>query len=209
MTNYYDLNEEKIINDYKNGSTMYSIAKEMKVTPGAIRNRLIKNGIELRESKVKRKDYASNEIKQMLKWLKSQDRLVTREELAKAIGRNRVPVHYFDDCPELTHYLKPRQQSDIAECTEKLYKWLNEHEIKFKANDRTKIGINLHAVLLDEYDNIALHLDIKPNAQSKNSFKQSLQEKIDASEKAGVKLILLTLDDVKCNFKGLQYALID
>lgn len=89
----------------------------------------------------------------LLKWVKSQGRLVSKQELAEYLGRTKINPKYFEKYPELGQYVKGYERGVFQEYYAQLYAWLQDHNILYKTNDKTLLNAKIDVVLLGEYEN--------------------------------------------------------
>lgn len=187
----YTLAEKEIIEAYKNGQSMNSIAKIFNTHATTIKRLLEKNEVELRHDTKKIGQVYVKGGEKLIEWAKAQGRLVTRNELAKVIGKRKLSPSYFIKYPELGKYIKPYDQNELSEYFQKLYNWLNKNKIPYKPNDRTKLKVAVDALLLEEYEGIALQISEKSKYISKKRHKETMDLKIKRAKEAGIKIIFL------------------
>lgn len=130
----------------------------------------------------------------LIEWAKAQGRLVTKSELAHVIGRNRLSPSYFEKYPELGQYIITQEPTELQEYSQKLYNWLQENGIQYKPNDRTKLKVGVTALLLGEYEGLAIQIHIKPTYVSKKKFEEIVKTKVHRASKNGVFIIWLNKD---------------
>lgn len=185
------INTEELIKAYENGQSLNSLASAFGTYATTVKRILIKNNIELRHD-VKRKGslYVKNG-KKLIEWAKAQGRLVTKEELAKIAGTKKLSPSYFIKYPELGQYVVTREQNDLQEYSQKLYNWLQKNNIPYKPNDRTKLKVSVTALLLNEYEGLALQIGIKPKCVSKIKHNADTRLKLRRSVEHGVFIIWL------------------
>ena len=194
---------EKIITAYSNDQSLNSIAREFHTYPTSIKRILEKNSINLRHDSVKKGDHLVKDGEKLIAWAKAQGRLVTKVELAKQLGKTKLSPSYFEKYPELGKYVVTREQKETQEYSLKLYNWLQKNNIKYKPNDRTKLGVSVTALLLDEYAHLALQIDIKPKCISRKKYTDIAKQKLQRAKDADIFIIWLReenfdeLNDIK------------
>lgn len=196
-----------IIEAYNNGESMNSIAHAFGTYATTVKRILEREGVELRhDGKSEGSLYVKNGEK-LIEWAKAQGRLVSKAELAEVIGTKRLSPSYFIKYPELGQYIKPREQKELQDYTQKLYDWLKKHDIPYKPSDRTKIGLSVTALLLEEYSNLAIDLYIRPLHVSKKKYSELSHTKSVRAKEVGIQIVFLT----KEHFDDLDgvYELID
>lgn len=186
-----------IIEAYKNGQSINSIAKAFGTYPTSVRRILERNKIELRHDSRKKGELYVEDGEKLLEWAKAQGRLVSKAELATVIGRSKLSPSYFIKYPELGQYVETRTQKSLKSYIDKLYDWLKENNIPYKPNDRTTLGVSVDALLLGEYSNLAIQIIEKATSVSKKKHEKSMNQKIEKAEEAGIKLICLNKDHFK------------
>ena len=191
------LNTDLIIDAYKKGESLTSISKRFETYATSIRRLLIKNGVELRhDSKEKGKYYVEDGDK-LIEWAKAQGRLVTRTELASAIGKTKLSRSYFEKYPELGKYIKNHTNSQLEKYAIVIANWLDENNIRYKPNDRTALGVSVNFLLLGEYSNIALQIIEKPSNISKQRHSDEMMEKKNRAHEKGMRIIFLSKEDLE------------
>ena len=198
---------QKIIDAYQNGESLNSIARTFHTYPTTIKRILEKNNVKLRHDIAKKGEFQVQNGEKLIEWAKSQKRLVTKAELAQVIGRKRLSPSYFEKYPELGQYIQPREQKDLKEYSQKLYNWLRENKISYKPNDRTRLQVSVNALLLEEYANIAIVINIKPKCVSKHDFERSMEEKLYRATKEDITILFLNekhFEDLNCIKKLLN-----
>ena len=200
-----------IINAYKKGQSINSIAKTFETYPTSIKRILEKNEIELRHDSRKKGEVYVEDGEKLLEWAKAQDRLVTKSELAKVIKKSRLSPSYFIKYPELGQYVETRTQKSLKIYTNELYDWLKKNNIPYKPNDRSTLeGLAVDALLLGEYSNLAIQISEKPTYVSKKQHEISIKQKLERAEKVGIRIVFLNkdhfenLDDVKLLLDSLK-----
>ena len=186
-----------IIEAYKNGQSINSIAKAFGTYPTSVRRILERNKIELRHDSRKKGELYVEDGEKLLEWAKAQGRLVSKAELATVIGRSKLSPSYFIKYPELGQYVETRTQKSLKSYIDKLYDWLKENNIPYKPNDRTALGVSVDALLLGEYSNLAIQIIEKAASVSKKKHEKSMNQKIEKAEETGIKLICLNKDHFK------------
>ena len=172
---------EAVIEAYKNGESMNSIAKAFGTYA----------------TTVKEGELYVKDGEKLIEWAKAQGRLVTKAELAAVIGRKKLSPSYFLKYPELGQYVTIRGNHELDEYYEKLYGWLKARNIPYKPCDRTKLGVTVDALLLDDYAGIALQISEKPKTVSKKAHEENTLMRIDRAGKAGLTLIHLNAHDLE------------
>lgn len=193
----------EIIYEYSNGSSLNEIARKHATYPTTVKRVLEKNGIKLRDDAIKKGDHLVKDGEKLIEWAKAQGRLVTKSELARIAGTKRLSPSYFEKYPELGKYVVTREQKETQYYTSILYAWLKQNGISYKPNDRTKLGVSVTALLLEEYVDLALQVDIKPRCVSKKRHAEDMKQKLDRAKDAGIFIICLheenfdKLDEIK------------
>lgn len=189
MENEIDI--ESIAELYKKGVSLNEIARKFGTYATSIRRLLIKNGIDLRyDSSTKGNTYVKGGEK-LIEWAKAQGRLVTKAELAAVIGKTKLSPSYFVKYPELGQYVYTKTQHELKSYNEKLYDWLKEHDILYKPNDRTKIKMSLDALLLGDYEGIAIQIDVKPEVVSMKNHINRMMQIRERAKKVGINIIFI------------------
>lgn len=201
---------EAIIKAYEDGQSLNAIARAFGTYATTVKRILERNNVELRHDGRKEGEFYVEDGEKLIEWAKSQGRLVTKTELAYIIGKKRLSPSYFMKYPELGKYVEISAQNELQMYYEKLYKWLQENNIPYKPNDRTKLGVSVDALLLGEYSNIAICISEKPKCVSKNKHKASVKLKTKRAKEAGVTIIFLdkthfeNLDEIKDLLNSLK-----
>ena len=198
-----------MINEYSKGLSLSEIAKKHKTYPTSVKRILEKNNIELRHDVATKGCIYVKDGEKLIEWAKAQGRLVTKAELAKVLGRTRLSHSYFVKYPELGQYVTMHEQNELSDYTKKLHKWLQENHIQYKPNDKKAIGVTVNALLLGQYDKIAIQIDIKPKCVSKKRYTDAIHAKLHKAKKAGVIILFLKeehFEDLDC-IKGLLDSL--
>lgn len=198
------IDNQAIIDAYKNGQSLNSIARVFGTYATTVRRILEKNGIKLRHDIVTKGTIIVQDGEKLIEWAKSQGRLVTKSELAKVLGKKRLTPSYFIKYPELGKYIVHREQKDIKKYTEKLYQWLENNNIQYKPNDRTMLrGVSVDALLLGEYSGLAIEIQEKPKCVSTKVFEERIKLKIRKAKEADIVIVFLNeehfenLDSIK------------
>lgn len=184
-----------IIEAYKKGQSINSIANTFGTYPTSVRRILERNDIELRHDSRKKGELYVQNGEKLLEWAKVQGRLVTKAELANVIGKSRLSPSYFIKYPELGQYVETRTQKSLKAYVNKLYDWLKKNNIPYKPNDRTVLeGVSVDALLLGEYSNLAIHISERATYVSKKKHEENIKQKMERAEKAGIRIIFLNKD---------------
>lgn len=184
--------EDKIIEAYRNGQSLNSIAKEFDTYATSITRILKKHNIELRHDITRKGELIITGGEKLIEWAKSQGRLVTKAELAEQIGTKRLSPSYFIKYPELGQYVVSYEQKELAKYVTQLFNWLKENNILYKPNDKTALkDVTVQALLLGEYSDVAIVIDIKPYSMSKKRHKEIMTRRIENANKTGINLIFL------------------
>ena len=197
------IDNQAIIDAYKNGQSLNSIARVFGTYATTVKRVLEKNNIELRHDAVTKGAIIVQDGEKLIEWAKSQGRPVTKSELAKVLGKKRLTPSYFIKYPELGKYVVRREQKDIEKYTEKLYQWLNDNHIQYKPNDRTKLKVSVDALLLGEYSGLAIQIQEKPTCISTKKFEERIKLKMRRAKEADIVIVFLNkehfedLDDIK------------
>ena len=147
----------------------------------------------------------------LIEWAKAQGRLVTKTELAHVLGKTKLSPSYFEKYPELGQYIVTREQNELQEYTQKLYDWLQKNNIQYKPNDRTKLQLSVTALLLGEYKNTIIQLNIKPKCISKKKFEEDMEEKLYRANKKDLVIFFINekhfenLDRIKASLDAMKY----
>lgn len=203
---------QKIIDEYNKGLSMNEIARNHNTYPTSVRRILEQNEVELRHDVVRKGSLIVQDGEKLIEWAKSQGRLVSRKELAKVLGKKRLSPSYFIKYPELGQYVVTHEQKDVLEYSEKLYKWLKENNISYKPNDRTKLGLSVNALLLEEYTGIAIDIFIKPVYVSKRKHEEDTKTKMRKAKENDITIIFLNeehfknLDEIKGLLDSLKHS---
>lgn len=186
------LNKEKeIINSYLSGESMNSLAKKYDTYATTVKRILEKNNIPLRHDDKGKGLLHVTEGEKLIDWAKSQKRLVTKDELAKVIGRRRLSPSYFIKYPELGQYVKTFDRGEFKDYTQQLYDWLIKNNISYKPGDRTKLKVAVTALLLGEYENIAIQIAEKPYGFSKRRHLLKLKDITERASNANINMIFI------------------
>ena len=186
---------ERLIIVYTSGLSMNAIAKAFGTYPTTIKRILERNGIELRHDVRKKGNLCVPNGDRLIEWAKAQGRLVTREELAEIAGTKRLSPSYFEKYPELGKYVITHEQNELQEYSQKLYAWLQENDIPYKPNDRTKLKVSVTALLLGKYSNIVLQIAIKPKCLSMKKYSENMIEKKNRAHEKDMTILFLHEED--------------
>lgn len=201
---------ETIVEAYNNGQSINSIANEFGLHATTVRRVLIKEGVKLRHDIQEKGQFYVKDGEKLIEWAKTQGRPVTKAELAKVIGKKRLSPSYFIKYPELGQYIVTRGYNELSELNKKLYDWLKESNIPYKPDDRTKLGVSVSALLLEDYSNIALQIAEKPRCVSNENHNKKMLTKVNKAKDVGITVIFLNkehfenLDDVKIIIDDLK-----
>lgn len=197
------IDNQAIIDAYKNGQSLNAIARAFGTYATTVKRVLEKNGVELRHDAITKGAIIVQDGEKLIEWAKSQGRPVTKSELAKVLGKKRLTPSYFIKYPELGKYVVRREQKDIEKYTEKLYQWLNDNHIQYKPNDRTKLKVSVDALLLGEYSGLAIQIQEKPTCISTKKFEERIKLKMRRAKEADIVIVFLNkehfedLDSIK------------
>ena len=202
------IDNQAVIEAYNNGESLNSIARAFGTYATSVKRILEKNGVELRHDAFKEGSLYVKDGEKLIEWAKTQGRLVTKSELAAIAGTKRLSPSYFIKYPELGQYVKTYEQKDLQEYSEKLYDWLKENNIQYKPNDRTKLKSSVTALLLGEYSNLAIQINIKPKTVSTKKYEADVKTKLHRAVAAGMFIIWLQKDHFEDldSIKGLLDA---
>lgn len=204
------LDYEAIITEYKNGQSLNAIAKTHGTYATTIKRILERSEVELRHDRVNKGDFMVDEGERLIEWAKSQGRLVTKSELAEVIGRKKLSPSYFIKYPELGQYVSTMERKELSDYNQRLYSWLQENNILYKPGDRTQLGMNVTALLLEDYKGLALDVFIKPTHVSKAAHEKSTTIKMCRAKEKGLMILFLNeehfenLDEVKVLLDALK-----
>lgn len=197
---------EAIIEAYNNGESMNSIARAFGTYATSVKRVLETNGVKLRHDEKKEGSLYVKDGEKLIEWAKAQGRLVTKAELAEVIGRKKLSPSYFIKYPELGQYVKTRGQKELGKYYEKLYNWLKECNIPYKPNDRTKLGVSIDALLLEDYSGLAIQIVEKPTTISKKTYEEKSLLRVQRAKKAGIVIIFLDEEHFK-DLEGIKKLL--
>lgn len=203
------INTERLIEAYKDGQSLNSIAKAFGTYPTTVKRILEKNNVELRHDFIKKGEFTVKDGEKLIEWAKAQGRLVTKSELARVLGTTRLSPSYFIKYPELGQYVVSKKQKDIQKYIQKLYDWLKENKIQYKPNDRTKLKVSVDALLLGEYKGLAIQTQIRPMYVDTKKYENSIKLKMRRAKEAGIVIVFLNeehFDDLD-SIKGLLDSL--
>ena len=185
------INNELLIEAYNSGESMTSIAKRFGTYATTIRRILIRNNIELRHDRKKKGELYVDDGEKLIEWAKAQGRLVTKMELAAAIGKTKLSPSYFEKYPELGRYVKGHVNIQLRKYTEQIANWLNKNHIQYKPSDRTKLGVSVDFLLLGPYSNIILQIAIKPSNVSEKRHSEEMLEKKNRAHEQDMTILFL------------------
>lgn len=203
------INTKRLIEAYKDGQSLNSIAKAFGTYPTTVKRILEKNNVELRHDFIKKGEFTVKDGEKLIEWAKAQGRLVTKSELARVLGTARLSPSYFIKYPELGQYVVSKKQKDIQKYIQKLYDWLKENKIQYKPNDRTKLKVSVDALLLGEYKGLAIQTQIRPMYVDTKKYENSIKLKMRRAKEAGIVIVFLNeehFDDLD-SIKGLLDSL--
>lgn len=203
-----------IIEMYANGKSFNSIAKTFKTYPTTIKRILERNNVELRHDVPTKGSYTIlTDGDKLIKWAKAQNRLVSKIELAKVIGKTRLSPKYFQIYPELGQYVMPYEQKDIQSYSKQLYDWLKKNNISYVPNDRSALGgVPVHAKLLKDYEGILLFIDIRPQTVSVKKYSEMIGRKLKSAKQRNLNIVFIKeayfedLDYIKGVLDSLLYS---
>lgn len=194
---------EAVIKAYDDGQSLNSIAKAFGTYPTSIKRILERQGVSLRHDVKKEGELYVKDGEKLIEWAKKQDRLVTKTELAKQLGKTKLSPSYFIKYPELGKYVVRREQKELREYSQKLYEWLESNNISYKPNDRTKLGVSVSALLLEDYSGLAIQIQEKPSCVSNRKYEEDTKLKMRRAKEAGIVIVFLNkehfedLDSIK------------
>lgn len=197
------IDNQAIIDAYNEGQSLNSIARAFGTYATTVRRVLEKNGVKLRHDTFKKGTIMVQDGEKLIEWAKAQDRLVTKSELAKVLGKKRLTPSYFIKYPELGKYVVGREQTELEEYYQKLYTWLQDNNIDYKSNDRTRLNVSVDALLLGEYTGLAIQIQEKPKYVSVKKHEESIKLKMRRAKEAGIIIVFLNkehfedLDSIK------------
>ena len=189
------IDTEVLIKKYKDGTSLKALADIFGTYPTTIKRILERNDIELRHDSCKKGQLYVKDGEKLIEWAKAQDRLVTKAELASVLGKVRLSPSYFIKYPELGQYVVTHEQNEIRGYTQQLYNWLQKNNIKYKPNDRTTLHSSLTALLLEDYKNIAIQLNIKPSCVSKKKHNDLMSQQFNKANEVGITIIFVKKED--------------
>lgn len=200
---------EAVIKAYNDGQSLNSIAKAFGSYPTSIKRVLERHNVTLRHDTKKEGELYVKDGEKLIEWAKAQGRLVTKTELAKVIDRKKLSPSYFIKYPELGQYVKGREQDELSFYHDKLYDWLKTNDIPYKASDRTKLGVQVDALLLGEYSKLAIQILVRPSCVSKKQHEIRMKQKSERATKAGITMIWLNGYDLGNLDRSLGFKLKD
>ena len=204
------LDHKAIVEAYINGESMNSIARRLNTYAGSVKRALESEGIELRHDTRPKGVLCVKDGDKLIEWAKAQGRLVTKAELAEIVGTKKLSPSYFIKYPELGQYVQTRGYKELEDYNQRLYDWLRENNILFKPNDKTKLGVSVSALLLEEYSNLAIQISIKPKNVSKKQHNIDMDLKTQKAKEIGITIIFLdeklfeNMDDIKAMLNSLK-----
>jgi hypothetical protein len=201
------LDEMKIIDEYNNGKSMNAIAEELSIYTMTVKRILEKHDIELRHDGKKKGSLYVKDGEKLIEWAKAQGRLVTKQELAKQLGRARLSPSYFIKYPELGQYVVSSEQAEFREYYSELYVWLQRHGIPYKTNDKSTIGAKIDVLLLGDYSGIIMQLAERPKNVSTRVFKERLRRCYYEADRLGFKVVELRKEHFEKALDGLKETL--
>lgn len=191
------LDNMKIIEAYNSGRSMNSIAREYDTYATTIKRVLVAHEVDIRKDDKKKGMLYVKDGEKLIEWAKAQGRLVTKSELADVLGRKRLSPSYFIKYPELGQYIATDEQDEFEEYYTQLYKWLQENDIPYKPNDRTRLGVTVDVLLLGDYEDIAIQISDRPKNVSTKTHNERMRRKSYNAAETGVKLVLLKIEHFK------------
>lgn len=200
------VNDEAVIEAYRNGESMNSIARAFGTYATSVKRILEKHGVDLRHDVKRDGELYVKDGERLIEWAKSQGRLVTKAELAKVLGRKKLSPSYFIKYPELGQYVETQGQKELKKYYIKLYSWLKENNIPYKPNDRTKLGLSIDALLLDDYSGLAIQIVEKPTTISKKKYEERSLLRVKRAKEAGIVIIFLDEEHFK-DLEGIKQLL--
>lgn len=200
------INNEALIEAYKNGESLHSIARRFGTYPMIVSRILEKKGIELRHDARKSGEYYVQNGEKLIEWAKAQGRLVTKAELATVVGTKRLSPSYFKKYPELGQYVVTHEQNELKTYSKKLYDWLQLNEILYKPNDRKTLGVAVSALLLGDYSNKIIQIAIKPSCVSVKKYSEDMIEKKNRAHEQNMTILFLHKEDFE-NLDALKERL--
>lgn len=203
---------KEIIRAYQEGQSLNSIARAFGTYPTTVKRILLRNDIELRHTSP-RGELLVNDGEKLIEWAKAQGRLVSKAELAKIAGTKRLSPSYFIKYPELGQYVKSYEQKELLAYTEQLFQWLKDSNILYKPNDKTALeGVSVQALLLGEYEGLAIVLDIKPPSMSQKRYNDIIERRVVKSKEKNIFILYLKeehfedLSSIKELLNSLKYS---
>ena len=197
------IDNQVIIDAYNNGQSMNAIARAFGTYPTTVKRVLEKNNVELRHDAATKGTVFVQDGEKLIEWAKAQGRLVTKAELAKQLGKTKLSPSYFIKYPELGKYVVRREQKELREYSQKLYEWLESNNISYKPNDRTKLGVSVSALLLEDYSGLAIQIQEKPSCVSNRKYEEDTKLKMRRAKEADIVIVFLNkehfedLDSIK------------
>lgn len=199
-----ELDAKKIIEAYNKGQSMNSIAREFDTYTATIKRILEKHDVSLRHDGLTKGSVSVKNGEKLITWARAQGRLVTKTELAAVLGKRRLSPSYFIKYPELGQYVASDERKEFREYYNMLYKWLEEHGIHYKRNDKTILGVSVDVLLLGEYSNIALEIIERPKNVSTKIHNERLAKKSYKAHEVGLVLVGLKKENFEKDLEGLE-----
>lgn len=191
------MDEIKIVKAYIDGQSINAIAKEHYTYATSIKRILEKHHVTLRHDIATKGSLCVKDGEKLIKWAKTQGRPVTKAELARVLGKTRLSPSYFIKYPELGRYIKTREQKDLRMYSEKLYNYLKDNNILYKPNDKKVLGKSVTALLLGEYEGLAIQINIRPKYVSKAKYERMMEEKLQQGYKKKVFIVFLEKEQLE------------
>lgn len=198
---------DTIIKLYNEGESMTAIAEKFGTYPMTIKRLLEKHDVTLRHDGGKKGVPSVKDGDKLIAWAKAQGRLVTKQELAKQLGRARLSPSYFVKYPELGQYVVSKEQSEFKEYYSELYMWLQRHDIPYKTNDKTTLGAKVDVLLLGDYSGIIIQLAERPRNVSTRVHNERMNRCLFEASRLGIKTIELKKEHFEKALEGLKETL--
>ena len=189
------IDNKVVIDAYNDGQSLNAIARTFHTYPTSIKRILEQHNVALRHDVVSKGSLYVKDGEKLIEWAKAQKRPVTKAELAKIIGRKRLSPSYFEKYPELGQYIQSREQKELQDYSEKLYKWLRDNNIKYKPNDRTKLKVSVTALLLEKHSNTVLQIAIKPKCVSLKKYSEDMIERKNRAHEQDMTILFIHQED--------------
>ena len=190
------LNADYIIKQYNEGMSLNEIARRLHSYPMSISRVLERYGVTLRHDTYEKGSLHVEGGEELIEWAKAQGRLVTKTELAEVAGKHKLSPSYLEKYPELNKYIKTYSYIDVQDYYQRLYNWLDEHNIPYKPNDRTRLKFSVTALLLESYSNIILHISKKPKYVSVKEHQESLEARRLRALSADIKIFFIDEEEL-------------